>query len=76
MESRRRRLADGPREGDARWHRDCDEVFDHDGRHILLVDGSAARLVDGLVLDVVDAEQGQLGLREGSRPWPRDWHES
>lgn len=40
-----------------------DDVFDHDGRHILLVDGLAAPLVDDLTLDVVDTARGRrLGL--------------
>jgi hypothetical protein len=49
--------------------RDGDEVFEHDGRHILLIDGRAASLVEGLVLDVVENAFGrkQLGLRETAK---------
>lgn len=42
-----------------------DEVFDHNGAHVLLVDRSAADVVGDLVLDVVDPTDGRrLGLRE------------
>ena len=42
-----------------------DDVFDHEGRHILLVDEAAAPLVEDLTLDVVDTAGGRrrLGLR-------------
>jgi Ethanolamine utilization protein EutJ (predicted chaperonin) len=42
-----------------------DAVFDHDGRPVLLMDGVAAILVDGLVLDIIDTVQGRrLALRD------------
>lgn len=45
--------------------RDGDEVVEHDGRSVLILDSSTASLVDNLTLDVVETPQGaRLGFRE------------
>ena len=42
-----------------------DEVFEHDGRSVLVLDASVSAMLDGLTLDVVDTPEGaRLGLLE------------
>jgi hypothetical protein len=45
--------------------RDDDEVFDHNGAHVLLVGPASADAVGDGVLDVVDTDDGRrLGIRK------------
>lgn len=58
--------------------RESDEVVEHDGQPVIIVDVAVAELLSGLTLDLVEGREGaQLGLRErqegtGTAPEPEE----
>ena len=48
-----------------------DQVIEHEGLTVLIIDGDASALVNGLVLDVIETPDGRgLTLRERREPPP------